>query len=167
MASDHRLDELIRAMSPPKGTRLWFGGASPVGCLRGVTVEVAARRLAPDRHSIWEFALHIAYWKYAVRRVIEDLPTGSFPRSPSNWPKAPETASEKEWREDRALLRSEHEALVQSVQRFEPRRLDDQAPGSGAYRYIDLMHGAIMHDAYHVGQIQLVKRLFAERSVTA
>lgn len=164
---DHRLDEVIRAMSPPKGKRLWFGGASPVGCLRGVSAETAVKRLAPDRHNIWEFALHIAYWKYAVRRVLEDLPSGSFPRSPSDWPAVRQPPDEKAWKQDRSLLRREHEDLVEAVRRFDSGRLDEPTPGSGSYRTIDLLHGIVMHDAYHVGQIQLAKRLFAERGVTA
>jgi hypothetical protein len=41
--------------------------------------------------------------------------------------------------------------------------LDAPARGSGTYRHVDLIYGAIMHNAYHVGQIQVTKRLFAER----
>ncbi len=159
---DRRLDEVIRMLSPAKRTKLWFGGASPVGSLRGVTTQTAAWRPGPNRHSIWELALHIAYWEYAVRRILDDLPAGSFPRSPSDWPSVPETESEKRWKEDRALLREEDEKLVEAVRHFDPDKLDDQAPGSGAYRYIDLLHGAVMHNTYHVGQIQVAKRLFAE-----
>ncbi|MFC2077182.1 DinB family protein [Candidatus Bipolaricaulota bacterium] len=71
-------------LSPEKGARLWFGGASPVGSLRDVTAETAAWRPHAGRHSVWQLALHIAYWEYAVRRILDDLPTGSFPRSPSD-----------------------------------------------------------------------------------
>jgi len=162
--TDRRLDEIVRMLHPKKGTKLWFGGASPVGCLRGVDSKAATCRPGPTRHSIWELALHIAYWEYAVRRILDDLPTGGFPRSPSDWPAVPEARSEREWKADRALLRSEHEALTGALCRFDPRTLDDLAPDSGSYRYIDLMHGAIMHNTYHTGQIQLNKRLFAERT---
>ena len=31
------------------------------------------------------------------------------------------------------------------------------------YRYLDLMHGVVMHDTYHVGQIQLLKRMYRVR----
>ncbi|MBU0595211.1 hypothetical protein KJ567_00800, partial [Candidatus Bipolaricaulota bacterium] len=58
----------------------------------------------------------------------------------------------------------EHSALAEAIAAFDPEKLDDIAAGSGSYRHIDLMHGAIMHNTYHVGQIQLAKRLFAEHS---
>ena len=51
-----------------------LGGATPLGCLRGVQPEQAVWKPAPDRHSIWELVLHIAYWKYAVRRNLEGSP---------------------------------------------------------------------------------------------
>ena len=131
-----------------------------LGCLRGVDPEQAAWKPAPDRHSIWELVLHIAYWKYAVRRNLEGSGRGGFPRSPSNWPRVPEPADAAAWKRDRALLKSEHERLVAAVEGFDPRRLDEEAPGSGSYRFADLIFGVVTHDVYHVGQIQLLKRLY-------
>lgn len=162
---DPRLAEVLALLDPKPGQRLWFGGATPLGSLRGVAPEQATWKPAPDRHSIWELALHVAYWKYAVRRNLEGSPTGGFPRSPANWPRLPEVADTKAWKEDRAVLRTEHERLLEAVRGFGPRRLDDKAPGSGAYRYLDLLHGVVMHDAYHTGQIQLLKRLYRSKLV--
>lgn len=158
--NDPRLNEILGLLDPKPGTRLWYGGATPLGCLRGVGAEQAAWRPSPERHSIWGLTLHLAYWKYAVRRLLENAPKGGFPRSPSNWPNVPDAEDEKSWKADRALLRSEHESLVQAVRAFSPRRLDKKAPGSGAYRYIDLLLGVVTHDVYHVGQVQLLKRLY-------
>ena len=67
---------------------------------------------------------------------------------------------EKAWTQDRLLLRQEQEKLLAVVGAFDPRWLDEIAPGSGRYRFIDLMFGVLTHDLYHTGQIQLVKRLY-------
>lgn len=158
---DPRIREALRLLQPEAGHRLWAGGATTLGCLRGVGPQQAAWKPAPDRHSIWELALHVAYWKYAVRRNLEGSDRGGFPRSPSNWPRVPEPADEKAWKRDRALLRSEHRKLVAAVQAFEARRLDDPTPGRGSYRFVDLVFGIVSHDVYHVGQIQMLKRLHA------
>jgi hypothetical protein len=158
-----RLREILNLLDPPAGKRLWYGGATVAGCLRGITPEQAAWRPAPKRHSIWELTLHLAYWKYAVRRNIEALPKGTFPRSPANWPAVPKPADAAHWKADRGLLRSEHELLVEAVRGFVPRRLDEVAPGSGNYRFVDLLFGVVGHDLYHVGQIQLMKRLYQTR----
>jgi hypothetical protein len=162
--SNPRLVEIIRLLDPEPGTRLWHGGASTLGCLRGVAADQAAWKPHPDRHSIWALTLHLAYWKYAVRRHLDDSPMGSFPRSPSNWPAVPDPPDERSWKDDRTLLRREHEQLVAAIRGFDPGRLDEEAPGSGAYRLADLLYGIAMHDAYHVGQIQMLKRIYQSGS---
>ncbi len=57
------------------------------------------------------------------------------------------------------MLRSENNQLVEAVRAFDPRRLDEVAPGSGNYRFVDLLFGIVSHDLYHIGQIQVLKRL--------
>jgi uncharacterized damage-inducible protein DinB len=160
---DPRLNEILNLLDPPTGKRLWYGGATVAGCLRGVAPEQAAWKPASKGHSIWELTLHLAYWKYAVRRNLEALPRGTFPRSPANWPAVPKPADAPHWKTDRVLLRSEHIQLVAAVRGLDPRRLDKPAAGSGNYRLVDLLFGVVSHDLYHVGQIQLLKRLYPGR----
>jgi len=161
--TDPRLREILAMLDPKPGTRLWHGGASPLGSLRGVSHEQATWKPSPDRHSIWEFALHIAYWDYAVRRNLETGPIGGFPRSPANWPAVPARPDAKAWANDRTLLRSEQKKLIAAVRGFDPKRLDVVASRKKAYRFADLLHGIVMHDTYHAGQIQLMKRLYRAR----
>jgi len=167
--SETRVNEVLRVLDPAPGFRPWHGGASPLGSLRGVTEVVAAWRPAPGRHNIWELALHIAYWKYAVRRRLVGGPSGGSSRRPSNWPAVPDPANAKAWKADRALLRDEHALVVEAIRGFDPARYDELAPkitGSGAESrttFGDLIMGVVMHDTYHTGQIQLLKRLYASR----
>jgi len=161
--SGQRIDEILNLLQPEKGKRLWYGGATAAGSLRGVACEEAAWKPAPDRHGIWALVLHLAYWKYAVRRILENSAKGAFPRKPSNWPAVPAGKGEKAWQQDRLLLREEHGKLLAVVRAFDHRRLDKIAPGSGSYRFADLMFGVATHDLYHTGQIQLVKRLYRSR----
>jgi uncharacterized damage-inducible protein DinB len=155
-----RISDLEKWLSPPKGG-LWHGGPSVLSTLRGVSAETAAWRPDPDRHTIWELVLHIAYWKYAIRRRIENGERGGFPRRPSDWPSQPDTPNEAAWKRDRALLKSEHEQLLALVSGFPSSRLDESSGGAGQWSFMDLFSGAVLHDTYHVGQIQLMKRLQA------
>lgn len=160
--TDPRLAEALHLLDPPSGTRLWYGGARALGSLRGVAWPEAAWKPGPERHSIWELVLHIAYWKYAVRRRLDDsVPRGAFPRSPANWPRVPDEPNERAWKEDRALLRREHEALVEVAGTLEPALLD-RRDAKGEYRALDLVFGVVAHDVYHTGQIQLMKRLYRD-----
>ena len=163
MKTDPRLAEALHLLDPGSGHRLWFGGATVLGALRGVSPTMAAWKPGPDRHSIWELVLHVAYWKYAVRRRLAATPRGSFARAPSNFPAVPEPASAAAWAEDKALLRDEHERVVAASRGFDPRRLDERTSKKGGYRYLDLIFGVATHDIHHTAQIQLLKRLYRER----
>jgi uncharacterized damage-inducible protein DinB len=156
------LKHLLNAMQPPRG-RAWHGGPTPVGCLRGVTAAEARWVPAPGRHSIWELALHIAYWDYAVRRHLEPVPD-RFPRSPANWPALPERPDERAWARDRRLLAQEHDQLVRATRRFGTQGWSRLPPGARTWRYGDLIVGILSHEVYHAGQIQLMKRLYRNRS---
>lgn len=154
---------LVSLIQPATGRRSWHGGPTPLGALRGVTAEQAAWRPAPGRHSIWALALHLAYWKYAVRRILERRPRGGFPRRPANWPRPPAEATEADWARDVALLRDEHERLLAAARRISPRQLGRRPPGKRSWTRGELLTGIALHDAYHTGQIQMLKRLWRER----
>ena len=158
------MDLLLWNLQPPAGRRNWHGGPSPVGALRGVTAVEAAWRATPRRKSIWELALHIAYWKYTIRRHLAGGKLPRFPRSPSNFPALPDPADETAWSADVALLRAEHELLVEAVRALPERRLRERPAERRRWTYGELVLGIAAHDAYHTGQIQLLKRLWQERA---
>ena len=158
------MELLLWNLQPAPGRRNWHGGPSPVGALRGVTAAQAAWRPTPQRKSIWELALHIAYWKYTVRRHLEQGPQPRFARSPANFPRQPEPADEAAWAADVALLRSEHLRLAEAVRGVSESSLDQIPPAGRRWTYGELVLGIAAHDAYHTGQIQLLKRLWEERA---
>jgi len=152
------LELLVSTITPRRG-RAWHGGATAIGAVRGVSAELARWRPAPGRHSIWALTLHLAYWKYAVRRHLEPAEIPRFPRRPSNWPAVPARADEAAWRADRALLAEEDRRFAAAARAFDPRRLNRRPPGGRKWTYGELIIGVAAHDAYHTGQIQLLKRL--------
>lgn len=160
---DPRLSMILGHFDPPAGAKLWHGGASALGAIRGVGPEEAAWRPAPGRHSIWALTLHTAYWNYAVWRRVSGGARGGFPRSPSNWPDPPEVVAAASWKEDRALLRRYHGLLRETMAELDPALLDEPSGGRSGYTYADLLMGIVLHDTYHAGQIQMLKRLYASR----
>ncbi|HEV2488656.1 MAG TPA: DinB family protein [Candidatus Acidoferrales bacterium] len=132
------------------------------GALRGVAPREAAWRPARGRHNIWELAVHAAYWKYAAKRRILGQAGHEFGEAGHNWFLRPLRtsggASEKQWRGDLALLARMHKELRDAV-----RSLNDSAltrrPRGSKYTNRRMIAGVAMHDVYHAGQIQLLKRL--------
>lgn len=154
---------LAEAIQPVPGRGGWHGGPTPLGALRGVTAAQACWIPTPRRKSIWALTLHIAYWKYAVRRRLERGPRGGFPRQPSNWPALPARPDARHWAADIAVLREEHERLMRVIAEFSPAQLGQRMPTGKRWTYGELVIGIANHDAYHTGQIQLLKRLWQER----
>ena len=160
--ADRRLELTVGLFAPPAGTKLWHGGATPVGALRGVDVQAAAWKPSPGRHSVWELTLHLAYWNYAVWRRITGAERGAFPRTPSDWPAVPDDPTEAAWKADRSLLRTYHGRLAEAMAGYEVARLDETIRGTGKTTAIDLLMGSVVHDTYHTGQIQMLKRMHVE-----
>jgi hypothetical protein len=107
--------------------------------------------------------LHIAYWNYAVRRRLLGIDLPRFPRSPANFPVVPKPANQRAWLLDRALLAEEHQLLFETIADFPDRLLHRSAGGRKRWRWGDLILGITLHDAYHAGQIQMLKRLWNSR----
>lgn len=158
---DPTIQLIARTMHPVRG-QAWHGGPTPVGAVRGVPAAMARWRPRPGRHTIWELALHSAYWMYAVRRRMLGDAVERFPRSPANWPSMPEPADEAAWRKDRALLSGQHRLLREAIESFPPAQLV-KSSGRERWTWGDQLIGIAMHDAYHAGQIQLMKRLWGAR----
>ncbi len=157
MPKDQRIPLLLDVLDQAFAARGWHG-TTLRGALRGLTPEQALWRPGPRRHCIWEIVLHCAYWKYAVRRRLTGGGRGSFARGPSNWPRLPERADLRAWREDVGLLEAEHAALREMVAGMGARQLNARSP-RGVWRNVEQVHGIAAHDLYHTGQIQLLKRL--------
>ena len=160
---DERINYILQTLNPTKGKGLWFGGPTTIGSLRGISAQEALWKPDKKRHSIWELALHIAYWNYAVRNKLIDGEQGKFPRTPSNWPEVPPGAGEKEWKLDKALVKEEHELLIRAIENFDTRKLDDRVPQSPKWSFADLLMGAVTHQTYHTGQIIYLKRLYKSK----
>ena len=127
------------------------------GALRGLSAEQAAWRPGPGRNSIWQIALHCAYWKYAVcRRLSGEGRRGSFPRKPSNWPALPARLGAGSWKADLALLDEQHRWLRGNVATFPDEELGKRLGKSTAVR---LIYGIAAHDLYHAGQVRLLIKL--------
>ena len=137
--------------------KAWHG-PNLKGSIRRVAAAEAAWRPSPPRHSIAENVVHCAYWKYAVRRRLTGEKRGSFTLKGSNWFAITSPLSEASWKEYTALLDREHLALRQTIAAF--RRSGSMSfRQGGKVRFVTQIYGVALHDVYHAGQIQLLKRL--------
>lgn len=156
------IDVLLRSIDEAFERKSWHG-ANLRGSIRGVTALEAAWRAQPQRKNIHEMVLHCAYWKYTVRRRLCGEKRGSFPLKGSNWFPRPsaEGPSDAQWSADCKLLLATHRSLRAAIAEIKPNQLLRPAAG-GSTQMIQLIMGIAAHDLYHAGQIQTIKRLFAD-----
>ena len=150
---------LLKILDEGYNKKAWHG-PNLRGSIRGVPASAAAWRPAPDRHNIWEIVVHVAYWKYAVRRRLRGDKRGSFPLKGSNWFLLPRAPTEEAWGQDLELLAQQHRMLLEAVAEVSQHELHRPALGSKTSN-ATLIYGIAAHDIYHAGQIQLLKRLQA------
>jgi uncharacterized damage-inducible protein DinB len=136
----------------------WYG-TTLRGSIRGITAAEAARRPGKWRHNIHEIVVHCAYWKYAVLRKITGGKRGSFGEGGSNWFRRPAvTISELEWNRDVRRISDIHQQLMKAVSRVKASDLP-RVPKGSRVTIGKILTGIAMHDVYHAGQIQLIKRI--------
>ena len=78
----------------------------------------------------------------------------------SNWFVRPTSFTEKAWRNDITLLEDMHRKMRSAVAAFSPKDLQ-KIPRGSKVSNAAIIYGIALHDVYHAGQIQLLKRLAA------
>jgi hypothetical protein len=135
--------------------------------LRGVSAEEAAWRPGKNRHNIWELTVHAAYWKYEVAKRLTGSKERRFPEEGRNWfardaKKLNKAEAEESWARDLALLSRMHKELRAAIEELKESEMNGRCRGS---RQTVMQNGVgiAMHDVYHAGQIQLLRRLYTSR----
>ena len=134
-------------------------GPSVKEALAGVDHHRAAARPIAGGHTIWEIALHVAAWRSEVGARIG----GKRPGMPEqgDWQTVTDTSAEA-WQRTLDALDASHDALASVVRNLSDADLDrslgtDVNPAGGSTIGLTL-HGIVQHDAYHAGQISLLKK---------
>jgi uncharacterized damage-inducible protein DinB len=151
---DSLRDELRRSLHGPA----WHGPAL-LEALGDVSPREAQARPLAGAHSIAELAFHALAWVEEVTRRLD----GSAPALPArgDWPS-----------EDAALpvveairlLRQAGDTLDRTLATFPAARLADtvgtepDAPIGSGVSYALMLHGLAQHNAYHGGQVSMLKK---------
>lgn len=148
------LENLHRAFD----RRSWHG-PNLMGSLRGLQPDEAAWRPQPERHNIWEYIVHAAYWKYRVVKLLDAQATDAFTFPGSNFFSRPGDATKAALKADVQVLNQWHRRLVSVVEVLDPALLGATS-GNSEFTHRDLILGAAAHDVYHAGQVRLIRRMW-------
>ena len=126
--------------------------------LTGVTADDALKRPSEGRNNIYEVTVHSAYWVYRVINRIRKNPGLKFPLKGTNWFESPNILKNTEWKKIKELLNKLHKELFNLISELGSKEFKSKTEKEK--RIVSrLLVGISMHDVYHAGQIQLIKKL--------
>jgi uncharacterized damage-inducible protein DinB len=139
----------------------WHG--SPVkAILKGVTAAQAAAEPPNGAHSIWALALHMTGWRNEAAQRATGKPAGE--PAAGDYPEIGDPTPAR-WTAALAALDASHANLVKVVNGMSDDHLlkptndpRNRAAGTGV-SYYELLHGIVQHDAYHAGQIAILRKI--------
>jgi len=129
----------------------WHGPAL-LEILGGVKAPAAQWRPLPESHSIAELVGHLTFWMENTCGQLGGAPATGH----GEWGQG-EPLTESEWAETVKELVASHRNLQAALEALDDARLDDPAPGSDP-TLRSLLLGTLQHNAYHAGQIALLRR---------
>jgi len=129
-------------------------GSSFLEVLDGVTAGRAAAKPHASAHSIWEIVLHVTA---SYDEIVARLHGKRVVLTPEDdWP-AVEDTGESAWLNAKEKLEASHDKLLAAIVSIDDTKLDSQIL-EGFSSYYATFHGTAQHDAYHAGQIALLKK---------
>jgi uncharacterized damage-inducible protein DinB len=150
--------EILHSLKGPA----WHGPAL-LETLHGLSAAEAAARPLPETHSIAEIALHCLAWiEEVARRLVES--EMALPRR-GDWPPPPAVLDEQGWTDIQLEIHRAWTVLDETLAGFPAERLQENVAGpehdpplGSGVSFAATLHGLAQHNAYHGGQIALLKR---------
>ena len=148
-----RVKDVLTALQGAFGSRGWHG-PTVLEAVKGVTETQAARKPEAVHHSIHVLVDHIQYWEEAGLRYATTR--GKPRRTRRDW-RQPATSFAASVRR----MKTTHARLVAAVAQLRDADLERSIGtwDSGRMPLAKVLHGVAAHDAYHAGQIRLIRTL--------
>ncbi|HRE64581.1 MAG TPA: DinB family protein [Ferruginibacter sp.] len=109
-------------------------------------------------NSIWQIVVHLTEWRLTfLKRLNNKLapaPSDNFFNSISN-------CSEEAWIQVKKNYENSQKKIISHLLKHNNRQWD-QKPAAGSYSHFELLNGVLQHDAYHLGQIVIIKKMLAQ-----
>lgn len=159
-----KIEKLILDLTKSTFGDPWHG-ASVMDILQDITYEHAFHKPIPAVHNIIEILLHMTSWVQEVNCRFKGN-KAALPKK-GDWPIV-KLSSENYWQKTKDEFISETNKLIEILKDFPEERLNEypqkarnKSLGTG-FTYEGLIWGIIQHNAYHSGQIGLLKKSFSK-----
>lgn len=162
-------------MTPPTDLRVFLAdqlrrvhrgnawhGPSLHEALDGVTADMATTKVLPSAHSIHALTHHVAAWAHEVLQRLH----GRAAQAPDegDFPDPALAVDDLAWSRLLARMDAVHAEVIEAVLALDASLLEQKAgdedspPLGTGHSYQGMINGLVQHDAYHAGQILMLKR---------
>lgn len=136
-----------------------FNGASwidvnIVETLSSVTAEQASSKPFGNVNSIWEIVNHVVSWREAVLKRVQGI---DFPSPGNNFFGPVSNISTLAWKETLKRLHKSQQEWSNFLMEMKEEELEKHSVTRNQTKY-ELISGILQHDAYHLGQIVILKK---------
>lgn len=122
--------------------------------LKGVDGERAIRLVPNSRNSIWLLVAHLIHWRLVVVNRLNG--SDALPVVPDF--RLPVEVSDRSWQQTLLDFEGAYHELRKTLLHFPEEKLHLPSIKAGQTHY-QLIMGCLQHDAYHLGQIMLLKSI--------
>ncbi|MEO6168199.1 MAG: DinB family protein [Chitinophagales bacterium] len=136
-----------------------FNGASWIDVniietLSPLSAEQAAAKPFESVNSIWEIVNHLVSWRKGVLKRVQGV---HFPSPENNFFEPVADTSSQAWKETLQQLNNSQQAWSKALEGMNATHLGLKWVPGNQTNY-ELISGILQHDAYHLGQIVLLKK---------
>ena len=148
----NEINRILKLFADLQHGDCWIG-VNYKTALHGVDAVKAGADTAGRTNNIWQLVSHITYWRTTVVNRL----TGSTNPPPFPDFLLPAELNEESWRQTLHDFEAAYHLLRNAIHGFAADHLDNPSPKKGQ-TYYQLIMGCLQHDAYHLGQIVLLKK---------
>lgn len=152
----HEINRILKLYADLEHGECWIG-TNFKEVLHDVTAESAQRKIDDSSNNIWQLVSHLIYWRATVVNRL----TGSTNPPPFMDFRLPETLTAETWKQTMLDFEAAYHSLRTAIHALKDEALDRPSPKEGQTFY-QLIMGSLQHDAYHLGQMRLLKKLSAD-----
>lgn len=129
-----------------------------VDTLRAITPEQALKKIRPSSNSIWEITNHIINWrKNVLRRVLGEV----IKTPPNNYFVKVKSGTKADWKKTLDELAVTQKEWIKFMKKVKKSTFEEVYEPNGM-TYYEHIQGILQHDAYHLGQIAMLAKLFGK-----
>lgn len=149
----NELNRIVKLFTEMHHGDCWVG-VNFKTALQGLNAEIAGKVNIENSNSIWMLTAHVIYWRTAVVNRLN----GTLDAPPFHDFGLPEEFTDENWKQLLKDFELTYHQLINTIKHFNEKKLHEPSPVK-EQTYFDLMLGCLQHDAYHLGQLMLLKKI--------